>query len=75
MKNFEKVLNNLMNHDDMPDCDISPETGINLSIYWSEDYDGNINFDIESMRQDLEDILYVLEQHNEETEFNWDEPA
>ena len=75
MENFEKVLNNLMNHDDMPDCDISPETGINLSIYWSEDYDGNINFDIESMRQDLEDILYVLEQHNEETEFNWDEPA
>ena len=75
MKNFEKVLKNLMNHDDLPDCDISPETGINLSIYWSEDYDGNINFDIESMRQDLEDILYVLEQHNEETEFNWDEPA
>jgi hypothetical protein len=72
MENFEKVLNNLMNHDDMPDCDISAERGINIGICWSEDYDGNINFDIETIRQNLEDILYVLEQHNEETEFDWD---
>jgi hypothetical protein len=71
MKNFEKVLNNLMNHEDMPDVDMSVN-GIKLSIYWSEDSDGNICFDIESMREDLENILYVLEQHNEETEFDWE---
>ena len=71
MKNFEKVLNNLMNHEDMPDVDMSVN-GIKIAISWSEDYNGNINFDIESMREDLENILYVLEQHNEETEFDWE---
>jgi hypothetical protein len=71
MENFEKVLNNLMNHEDMPDVDMSV-TGIKIAISWSEDYNGNIIFDIESMREDLENILYVLEQHNEETEFDWD---
>ncbi len=71
MKNFEKVLNNLMNHEDMPDVDMSVN-GIKIAISWSEDYNGNINFDVESMREDLENILYVLEQHNEETEFDWD---
>jgi hypothetical protein len=71
MKNFEKVLKNLMNHEDMPDVDMSVN-GIKIAISWSEDYNGNINFDIESMREDLENILYVLEQHNEETEFDWE---
>ena len=71
MKNFEKVLNNLMNHEDMPDVDMSVN-GIKIKISWSEDYNGNIIFDIESMREDLENILYVLEQHNEETEFDWE---
>lgn len=41
-------------------------------IYWSEDKKENINYDIESIREEFENVLYELEEHNETSEFYWD---
>jgi hypothetical protein len=48
------------------------ENGIVQPIYWSEDNDGNINFDIESIREEFERFIFMLEEHNEVSEFDWD---
>jgi hypothetical protein len=41
-------------------------------IYWSEDNDGNINYDVESMRDEFNVICSDLEEHNENSDFDWD---
>jgi hypothetical protein len=41
-------------------------------IYWSEDNQGNINYDVESMRDEFYSICSDLEEHNENSDFDWD---
>jgi hypothetical protein len=41
-------------------------------MYWSEDNDGNINYDVESMRDEFNVICSNLEEHNENSDFDWD---
>lgn len=40
-------------------------------IYWSEDENGAINYDVESMTDEIMSIFYELEEHNESTDFVW----
>ena len=40
-------------------------------IYWSEDENGAINYDVESMRDEINAIIDEYEEHNESTDFVW----
>jgi hypothetical protein len=40
-------------------------------IYWGEDNNGNIMFDVDSMRDDFDCLIEELEKHNEITEFEF----
>jgi hypothetical protein len=46
--------------------------GVIQGIYWSEDNNGNINFDVESIREEFEYLLSCLEEYNETSNFDWD---
>jgi hypothetical protein len=48
------------------------DNGIVQPIYWSEDNTGNINFDIESIREEFERLISLMEEHNENSDFDWD---
>jgi len=50
----------------------SNDYGIILPVYWSEDDKGNIDFDIESIRQEFESFIVKLEEYNKKSEFDWD---
>jgi hypothetical protein len=41
-------------------------------VYWAEDKDGNINFDVESMRYEFEKVMCFMEKHNDNSDFDWD---
>ena len=41
-------------------------------IFWSEDQNGNIYYDIESIRDEFEQMVSQLEEQNEESDFDWD---
>lgn len=41
-------------------------------VYWSMDTKGNILFDVESMREEFEYLLSQLEEHNDNSDFDWD---
>jgi len=41
-------------------------------IFWSEDQDENIYYDIESIRDEFEQMISNLEEQNEESDFDWD---
>ena len=43
-----------------------------LPIYWSEDNKGNINYDIESIREQFESLMSALENHNDDSDFDFD---
>lgn len=43
-----------------------------VPIYWSEDNKGNINYDIESIREQFESLMTALENHNEKSNFDFD---
>ena len=51
---------------------ILEEGNVILPIYWSEDNKGNINYDIESIREQFESLMSALEKHNDESEFDFD---
>ena len=40
-------------------------------IHWSEDNNGNINYDTETMEDEFRTMIIELEDHNENTEFEW----
>jgi len=40
------------------------EKGLVLSVYWSVDNKMNINFDVESIRDEFEKMIDSLEKHN-----------
>jgi len=40
-------------------------------MYWSEDENGNINYDTESMEEEFRNVIIELEDHNENSEFEW----
>lgn len=42
-------------------------------IYWSEDSKGNINYDTESMEDEFRNVIIELEDHNDESDFDWNE--
>lgn len=48
------------------------KNGILQPIYWSEDSNGNVNFDIESTREEFENLLFQLQQHNDNSDFDWE---
>ena len=43
-----------------------------LPIYWSEDKKGNINYDIECIREQFESLMSALENHNDDSDFDFD---
>jgi hypothetical protein len=51
---------------------ILEEGNVILPIYWSEDNKGNINYDIESIREQFESLMSALEKHNDNSDFDWD---
>ena len=48
------------------------DAGIGLPIYWSEDINGNINYDTDSIREAFEALMTKLEDHNENSDFDFD---
>ena len=40
-------------------------------IYWSEDDNGNINYDTETMEDEFRNVIIELEDHNENSEFEF----
>jgi hypothetical protein len=52
-------------------CIMKNEMIITQRIYWAEDNNGNIIYDIESIREEFEQKLAELEQENENSEFEW----
>ena len=51
---------------------ILEEGNVILPIYWSEDNKGNINYDIEGIREQFESLMSALEKHNDNSDFDWD---
>ena len=45
--------------------------GVVIPIYWVQDEQNNINFDVDSIRDDFDFFIAHLEEHNERTNFNW----
>jgi len=41
-------------------------------IFSSEDANGNINYDVDSIRGDFEVVCSDLEKHNNNSDFDWD---
>ena len=67
MENILHIINKL-NQNSCP-CKIigqfsESEVGIGMPIYWSEDINGNINYDIESIKEAFESLIVELENHN-----------
>ena len=70
MEKFEELLKNLTNQNSFH-MESHPN-GVSVPVYWSEDNNGNVNFDVESMREEFEALLFALEEHNDSSEFDWD---
>jgi exonuclease VII small subunit len=71
-ENYEKQMDELMK-DIQEDTYIEKhEKGLVLPIYWAVDKKMNINFDVESMRDEFEKMIERLERHNDESDFDWD---
>jgi len=41
-------------------------------MYWSEDENHNILYDIESMEEEFRHVIGNLEEHNDNSDFDWD---
>jgi hypothetical protein len=71
-ENYEKQMDELM-RDIQEDTYIEKhKKGLVLPIYWAVDNKMNINFDVESMRDEFEKMIERLERHNDESDFDWD---
>ncbi len=42
-------------------------------VFWCPDSDDNIYYDIENIRTDIEIVLKELEEHNDNTNYNWED--
>ena len=70
MKNILYIINKL--NQESVGMFSEAEAGIGLPIYWSEDNNGNINYDTWSIREAFDALMYQLEEHNETSEFDFD---
>jgi hypothetical protein len=70
MENYTELITSLLSDSDT--YHKLHDNGIVQPIYWSEDNTGNINFDIESIREEFERLIYLMEEHNENSDFDWD---
>jgi exonuclease VII small subunit len=71
-ENYEKQMDELMKHIQEDTYIEKHEKGLVLPIYWAVDNKMNINFDVESMRDEFEKMIERLERHNDESDFDWD---
>ena len=70
MENYTEIMESILKHTN--GYHEMHEQGIVQPMYWSEDKDGNINFDVDSIREEFERLLSQLEEHNENSDFDWD---
>jgi hypothetical protein len=71
-ENYEKQMDELMK-DIQDDTYIEKhDKGVIVPVYWAVDNNMNINFDIESIRDEFERMIERLERHNDESDFDWD---
>jgi len=70
MENYTELMTTLLSDSDT--YHELHEKGVIQPIYWSEDNTGNINFDIESIREEFERLISLMEEHNENSDFDWD---
>jgi hypothetical protein len=71
MKNILDIISKL-NQESLGGQFSEADAGIGLPIYWSEDINGNINYDTDSIREAFEALMTKLEDHNDNTEFDFD---
>lgn len=45
---------------------------VRLPLFFSEDSNGNINFDTDSIRETMNELINALENFNESSEFDFD---
>ena len=48
------------------------ENRVCVPVFYSEDSNGNFNFDIESMKDEFDRFISALEDYNENSDFDWD---
>jgi hypothetical protein len=70
MENYTELMTTLLS--DSGTYHELHDNGIIQPIYWSEDNTGNINFDVESIREEFEKLIFLMEEHNENSDFDWD---
>lgn len=67
MNTVEKIIISLNN-------DIQYHNGsCILPIFYSEDENGNINFDIDGIREQFDEFMFKLQEYNDNSDFNFDE--
>lgn len=71
MENYTKIIKSII--EEQLDDQLYHERGIVQPIYWSEDDNGNINFDVDSIRDEFERLLTALEEYNETSDFGEDD--
>lgn len=71
MKTANEILEQIINGiNELSDCNDNVDDGyVKLPIYYSTDSKGNIRFEIDY----INDLIYALEKHNEESGFDFDE--
>ena len=42
-------------------------------VFWWPDEDDNVYYDIENIRIDIDFVLKELEEHNDNTNYNWED--
>jgi hypothetical protein len=42
-------------------------------VFWRPDEDDNVYYDIENIRIDIDFVLKELEEHNDNTNYNWED--
>ena len=55
-----------------PQEGLEEDLNVKMPLFWGEDANGNINFDIDSIRQMCESLIDACEEYNAESEFDFD---
>ena len=70
IENYTQLIKSLLSKSDTEQE--LHDKGFIQPIYLSEDADGNINFDVDSIRDEFEKLMYLMEEHNDNSDFDWD---
>jgi len=71
IKLFSMIKSYDLQKENTPEA-IAEDCVVRLPLFWGEDSNGNINFDIDSIREAMNSLIDSLEEYNENSDFNFD---